>query len=51
MPATPADLFSLLDRLGITHKTVTHPALFTVGIADAARDHCGWPHQESIPQG
>ena len=30
MPATPADLFAFLDRLGIAHATVTHPALFTV---------------------
>jgi Ala-tRNA(Pro) deacylase len=30
MPATPSDLFAFLDRLGITHVTVTHPALFTV---------------------
>lgn len=30
MPATPDDLFALLDRLGIVHHTVEHPALFTV---------------------
>src|SRR5881227_4123735 len=30
MPATPAELFAFLDRLGIAHMTVTHPALFTV---------------------
>src|SRR5262245_65682539 len=30
MPATPDDLFALLDRLGITHRTVSHPPLFTV---------------------
>jgi Ala-tRNA(Pro) deacylase len=30
MPATPSDLFAFLDRLGIAHVTVTHPALFTV---------------------
>ncbi|HKF10743.1 MAG TPA: prolyl-tRNA synthetase associated domain-containing protein [Xanthobacteraceae bacterium] len=30
MPATPSDLFAFLDRLGITHVTVTHPPLFTV---------------------
>jgi Ala-tRNA(Pro) deacylase len=27
---TPTDLFAFLDRLGIAHTTVTHPALFTV---------------------
>src|SRR5579863_486117 len=30
MPATPDELFAYLDRLGIAHKTVTHPAAFTV---------------------
>jgi Ala-tRNA(Pro) deacylase len=35
MPASPDDLFAYLDSLGIAHKTVTHPAAFTV---DDARD-------------
>lgn len=30
MPATPEDLFAALDRLGIVHQTLTHPATFTV---------------------
>jgi Ala-tRNA(Pro) deacylase len=30
MPASPPELFAYLDRLGIAHKTVTHPAVFTV---------------------
>jgi Ala-tRNA(Pro) deacylase len=30
MPATPEDLFALLDRLGIAHETQHHPAVFTV---------------------
>jgi Ala-tRNA(Pro) deacylase len=30
MAATPADLFALLDRLGIAYRTVRHPPLFTV---------------------
>lgn len=30
MPATPHELFALLDRLGIEHSTVTHPPFFTV---------------------
>ena len=30
MPATPSDLFAFLNKLGIAHATVTHPALFTV---------------------
>lgn len=30
MPASPQDLFAALDRLGISHATVTHPPLFSV---------------------
>lgn len=30
MPATPADLFGMLDRLGIEHSTVEHPPFSTV---------------------
>src|SRR5829696_4224462 len=38
MPASPADLFSFLDRLNVTHKTVTHPPMFTVEQSRALRD-------------
>ncbi|HEX2939734.1 MAG TPA: prolyl-tRNA synthetase associated domain-containing protein [Rhodopila sp.] len=30
MPATPDELFALLDSLGIEHSTVEHPPIFTV---------------------
>src|SRR5712671_3852761 len=30
MPVTPEDLFAYLDGLGIAHRTVTHPPVFTV---------------------
>ena len=30
MPATPDELFALLDRLGIEYSTVEHPPFFTV---------------------
>ena len=30
MAATPDDLFAFLDRLGIAHRTITHPPMFTV---------------------
>jgi Ala-tRNA(Pro) deacylase len=30
MPASPDDLFAYLDSLGIVHKTVSHPPVFTV---------------------
>ncbi|MBI1364534.1 MAG: prolyl-tRNA synthetase associated domain-containing protein [Alphaproteobacteria bacterium] len=29
-PASRADLFALLDALGVAHRTVEHPAIFTV---------------------
>jgi Ala-tRNA(Pro) deacylase len=35
MPATPDELFAYLDTLGIAHRTVIHPAVFTV---EEARD-------------
>jgi Ala-tRNA(Pro) deacylase len=39
MPAaSPDDLFAYLDSLGITHRTVWHPAVFTVEEAQAQRD-------------
>src|SRR5580698_8238546 len=30
MAASPDELFAYLDRLGIAHKTITHPPVFTV---------------------
>ncbi len=30
MPASRADLFARLDALGVAHRTVEHPAVFTV---------------------
>lgn len=30
MPASPADLFDYLDKLGISHSTIEHDATFTV---------------------
>lgn len=35
MPATRSELFALLDRLGVAHRTVAHAAIFTV---DEGRD-------------
>ena len=29
-PATPADLYAVLDRLGIAHRTLAHAPVFTV---------------------
>jgi len=30
VPATPDELFALLDKLGIEHSTIPHPPFFTV---------------------
>jgi Ala-tRNA(Pro) deacylase len=37
-PASPDELFAYLDSLGIAHRTVWHPAVFTVEEARAQRD-------------
>ena len=37
---TPEELFRRLDALGIAHRTVTHPPVFTVAEAAAARHIC-----------
>lgn len=29
-PATPEDLFAMLEAIGVAHSTVTHPPVFTV---------------------
>src|SRR6266852_4247715 len=36
-PSTPDHLFARLDRLGIAHRTYTHPPVFTVAEAVALR--------------
>jgi Ala-tRNA(Pro) deacylase len=48
MPATPADLFAFLDRLGIAHKTVTHAALFTVEQSQALRGTIPGGHTKNL---
>jgi Ala-tRNA(Pro) deacylase len=48
MPATPADLFALLDRLAIPHATVTHPALFTVEQSRALRGQIPGGHTKNL---
>jgi Ala-tRNA(Pro) deacylase len=48
MPATPDDLFAFLDRLGITHRTVTHPPLFTVEQSQALRGQIPGGHTKNL---
>ena len=48
MPATPDDLFAFLDRLGIAHKTVSHPPLFTVEESQALRGKIPGGHTKNL---
>jgi Ala-tRNA(Pro) deacylase len=48
MPATPDDLFTYLDRLGIAHASVTHPPLFTVEESRALRGQIPGGHTKNL---
>ena len=48
MPASPDDLFAYLDSLGIAHKTVTHPAVFTVEEARSLRGAVPGGHTKNL---
>src|SRR5882762_3273263 len=48
MPATPDDLFALLDTLGIAHQTVTHAPLFTVEQSQALRGTIAGAHTKNL---
>src|ERR1700694_3038640 len=48
MPATPDELFAFLDRLGIAHRTATHPALFTVEQSRALRGQIPGGHTKNL---
>ncbi len=48
MPATPADLFAFLDKLGIAHRTIKHPPVFTVDEARALRGQIAGGHTKNL---
>ena len=48
MPATPDDLFAYLDRIGIAHKTVNHPAAFRVDDARELRGQIPGAHTKNL---
>jgi Ala-tRNA(Pro) deacylase len=48
MPATPADLFAYLDRLGIAHATGAHAPLFTVEQSRALRGQIAGAHTKNL---
>jgi Ala-tRNA(Pro) deacylase len=48
MAATPDQLFAFLDSLGVAHKTVTHPPLFTVEQSQALRGQISGGHTKNL---
>jgi Ala-tRNA(Pro) deacylase len=48
MAASPDALFAYLDSLGIAHKTVTHPAVFTVEEARSRRGTLEGGHTKNL---
>ena len=48
MPTTSQALFAYLDELGIAHKTVTHPAAFTVEEARGLRGAVAGGHTKNL---
>src|ERR1700684_1344730 len=48
MTASPDDLFAYLDSLGIAHKTVTHPAVFTVDEGGELRGAIAGGHTKNL---
>src|ERR1700693_1068252 len=48
MPATPADLFAFLARLGIETSTVEHPPLFSVDESRHLRGEIPGAHTKNL---
>jgi Ala-tRNA(Pro) deacylase len=48
MPASPDDLFAYLDSLGIAHKTVCHPPVFTVEEGRTLRGTIAGGHTKNL---
>jgi Ala-tRNA(Pro) deacylase len=48
MPASPTDLFAFLDKLGISHASVNHPALFTVEQSQSLRGTIPGGHTKNL---
>lgn len=47
-PASRADLFALLDRLGVAHATVDHPPVFTVAEGGAIKAEMPGGHTKNL---
>jgi Ala-tRNA(Pro) deacylase len=48
MPASPHELFAYLDTLGIAHKSVNHPPLFTVEESRTLRGKIAGAHTKNL---
>ncbi|MFL5176655.1 MAG: prolyl-tRNA synthetase associated domain-containing protein [Microvirga sp.] len=48
MPATPADLFSLLERLGVETRTYEHVPVFTVAQSQAIKQEIPGRHSKNL---
>jgi Ala-tRNA(Pro) deacylase len=48
MPATPADLMAMLDRLGLAVTTATHAPVFTVADARSVRHEITGAHTKNL---
>jgi Ala-tRNA(Pro) deacylase len=48
LAATPAELFTALDRLGIAHTSVSHQPLFTVDESRALRGKIAGAHTKNL---
>ncbi len=48
MTATPDQLFAYLDGLGIAHRTMSHPPLFTVEQSQALRGQIAGGHTKNL---
>ena len=48
MPASLDELFAYLDSLGIAHRTVSHPPVFTVEEARASRGELAGGHTKNL---
>ena len=48
MSVRPDDLFAFLDRLGIRHRTVQHPPLFTVEQSQSLRGQIAGGHTKNL---
>ncbi len=48
MPVSPDELFACLDSLGVAHRTVSHPPVFTVEEARALRGQVAGGHTKNL---